>query len=93
MELFRFIAWQYNRFDFEEISLILSCLMAMAAGFISVWVGIDFGWIVFNVVLTLICTVCFCALVFHTREQWRKYKAFKEKEAQQIVDKLRGRSY
>ena len=93
MELFRFIAWQYNRFDFEELSLILSCLNAITAGLISGWLGISFGWLIFNVLAALVSTVCFCALVFHTREQWRKYKAFKEKEAQQIVDKLRGRSY
>jgi fatty acid desaturase len=93
MELFRFLAWQWNRFDFEEISLMFSAMAAILVVFVSAYVGLSLGWLIFNAVSTLICAVCFCALVFHTREQWRKYKSFKEREAQQIVDKLRGRSY
>ena len=93
MELFRFIAWQYNRFDFEEISLILSALVAMITPFVVNSLGFNGGWIFASIFISFFVFISISALVYQTRVQWRKYKEFKEKEAQKIVDKLRGTSY
>lgn len=90
MELFRFIAWQYRRFDFEELSLILSSLVAISAGFICSYLGISFIGLIAGIVLSFFATLCFCALIYHARSQWWKYKRERDQEAQKIVDRLRG---
>ena len=93
MELFRFIAWQCKRFDYEEIALMVMILATIATVSLCIYLGASAGWLFVNATVAFIGTGLLAGAIHMMRAQWWKYKKFQELEAQKIVDKLRGRSY
>lgn len=91
MEIFRFINWQWNRFDFEEKSL----LIIIFVGFITVPVALLYGFNIWLAALLALLSMVSSAITIgigiRVKIQWDKYKKYKDAEAQRIIDKLAGR--
>lgn len=92
MELLRFIKWQWNRLQYDEIVLGLDAIITCST--------LAYVWYTFNFFLALMISICvFFGVVVIAMigqriiKQWRLYKEHQEKEARRIVDKLRGSSH
>ena len=90
MELFRFIVWQWNRFDFEELTLLFAAILTVAEICIGIYLTLGLGMILLYSLMTFVCSVTAGAIVYNIRLQWWKYKKERDQEAQKIVDRLRG---
>ena len=91
MELLRFIKWQWNSASGEEIVVTLDTIFTTCV--------FAYVTITMNVFIAFFISVCafmaFAALAAIgglIRKQWRMYKAQQARDAQAIVDKLRGGS-
>lgn len=93
MEIFRFIKWQWGRFHPDDKALfviffVLLCfvptafLYGMSLGYIVLW-----SFIISSGCLVLY--VLYCKIIV----QWGIYKCIKAAEEDEIVNKLKGRSY
>lgn len=89
MELFRFLAWQSKRLEYDEIAFILIILATAASGIITFFMS-DLFAAVMVTAGTFILSFCLAATVGSILTQWNKYKREKENEAQKIVDRLAG---
>ena len=93
MELFRFIAWQWDRFNYEEVTISLGIVAMVVAIVCCATYGISAGW-AFLICMAVFFGTCALSGVFWSmRNQWRKYKQFREREAQEIIDRLAGRRH
>jgi len=89
MELFRFLAWQWKRLDAEDITIALIILVTIV-GFVVTFFAVGLLAALGVGAAAFITSLCFAAIFDSVLTQWNKYKQEKDREAQQIVDKLRG---
>ncbi len=93
MEILRFLKWQWNRFDKEEVALISVIILLIA--WITYGVINSLGFLViFMGSLALMAIAAVSLIIVGTiHKQWIMYSKQKEQEALAIVNKLRGRPY
>ena len=91
MELLRFIKWQWNRFKYDEIVFILDILIT-ASTFAYIWHTAHFLLAFMISVAVFFGIVLIAVIGSQINRQWRLYKDQQAKEAQRIVDRLRGGS-
>ena len=91
MEILRFLKWWWINLDFvwKSLSIVLSIEASL------IIIGIGFG---IKVLLGGLATILFAVFVFlmslmvkAIRNKYREYKLIREKDADLIVDRLRGR--
>ncbi len=90
MEIFRFIKWQWNRFSTDEkmLSLMIVCGLGTIPG--TLYLGFTLLFSILVGSLVSIGIGCLLAIFFKLVRQWNTYKLDKEKDAQMIINKLRG---
>lgn len=91
MEFFRFLKWQWNRFATDEQIIISMVTIAIITFGISLYLGFTLGASLLTGGGMFIFTGVGIGVFIASREQWSKYKKYRDHEAQMIVDKLRGR--
>ena len=90
MEFFRFVAWQWGRFSFEDATLVVMIISAAATLIACLLNGFTIGMSGVVALFAFMCTGLLSAICRRILTQWKKYKIFKDREAQSIVDRLRG---
>lgn len=87
MEFFRFIKWQWAHIgrDTKQISLVI--ILSIAQMVFSIYMLYSFWIVVFTTFLVMIGIILFYEEV---RAAWTNYKKFKGREAEEIMQRLRG---
>ena len=91
MEIFRFIKWQWNRFGTDEQIVIILVTIGISTFGAALYLGFTVGASLLSAGGAFIGSGIGIGVYIALREQWNKYKKYREHEAQMIVDKLRGR--
>jgi uncharacterized membrane protein len=90
MELFRFIAWQWNRsFTEERVAFMLLVVLSIYVP-TALYLGMLLGYVLISSLVIALLTAVMYALCEAIAKRWAMYKRAKEREAQEIVDRLRG---
>jgi amino acid permease len=94
MEIIKFLKWQWNRLEKSEkcmaVIITVSLIVAAICGYIAaphlVWPMVAFVGFLFTAFLQFLVYVVYESI----SSRWKLYKEEQEKEAQKIMDKLRG---
>lgn len=91
MEIFKFIKWQWNRFNSDDQILIVSTVVIIA--FVIVAILFNFGFIfsLLTVVGFIAAVLIGTSLIRATIKQWKRYNEQIDRERQAIIDKLAGK--
>jgi len=91
MEIFKFIKWQWNRFQQDEKALIAMFVVGVISTICCLFYGFKLiGSVVIGVIAFLLAGLVIIAYA-GLCNQWRKYNLHKDQEAQRIVDILKRR--
>jgi len=91
MELLRFIKWQWNRFQYDEIVLGFD-LIATSSTYAYVWYTNSFLLALLVSAGVFFGIVLIAVIGQRIHKQWKLYIQDRDREAQRIVDRLRGGS-
>lgn len=90
MEMFRFIAWQWNRSRNDDKTLFLLAIILGMFVPTAFYMGMAFGLVIALAVSIALVTAFLYVLCEAIAKRWGMYKKAQEREAQEIVDRLRG---
>ena len=90
MEVLRFIKWQWNRTDRDERFMGAIILAATIVSAYGAYAGYSFLIIFVTIISTLAFGLVIWGCCDWTRIRWNMYKKIKEREAEDIMRKLRG---
>ena len=92
MELIPFLKWWYRTSSTDEkagttavITVVLFLLATFAFGFLKALIGLFITFITLVLIFGIIIPI-----YKHVNKRWTKFKEYREREAQDIVDKLAG---
>ena len=90
MEILRFIKWQWGQIHRNTKQITALVLFVLLCTCYSWYIGLSFLFIVIICGLSTITSLLLLGLYEETSNAWHKYKRIKEKEAEDIMRKLRG---
>ena len=90
MEMFRFIAWQWNRSHNDEKTVFLLAVILGMYVPTALYMGVLFGYVIISSLAICLVTAILFALCEAIAKRWGMYKKAKEREAEEIVNRLRG---
>lgn len=90
MEVLGFIKWQWGQIDRDTKMVGLVILSVMVSWVICGSLGVSFIGFILCSLATALGMTLIMLLCINTLQQWNKYKKIKEREAEDIVRKLRG---
>lgn len=92
MEILKFIKWWWNNRDTPEKFLAVFLTMVVLLP-LNIWLFGPVSLLVFfGILLTILFVSALYSLIKGIKNQWLTYKKVQEEEAQEIVDRLAGRS-
>ena len=90
MEIFRFIAWQWKRSRNDDRTLFLLAIILGMFVPTAFYMGMAFGLVIALSIAIALVTAFLYVLCEAVAHRWNLYKKAKEREAEEIVNRLRG---
>lgn len=90
MEIYKFIKWMWSRVHRHDKQGVIVILFTIVTGILLQIYGVSVAATIALSVLALIGSVIAVVLYNHILNLWDRYQSIKEKEANSIINKLRG---
>lgn len=92
MEIFKFISWWwFKRLTAAYRRVVLLLLSAVLLALIAGYVTTSISWAITTFVFSIVAIILVAELVETLTYRWQEFKRFKEREADAVINALKGR--